>query len=518
MANSTSDSRIIDHHLSSDVSRTVHLETLISWQLEYDRKIDRLVFLLLAASLFYIYYGFLSPLIMRDRLESFEAARRELEDITVDFERLRERYSLLVLPTQIAPLDITNEIRVFDQNVLAELEKRSALPNTDISEEDRDAIRLLRESTATLSDLYRVHYREHPPLRDVISDMPDDIMREQLMNFRKALGVLVAPSDRERSPLLQLEQDSRATWALYEILAGRSSHTSMEDDPVNNLEHLAKLETVASNLKAIEKSPANWSLCEIARAAINERIKRGEISQQEAPRLGDTLTQTFKPHRILAEYTRLSGNHGRYRRIEEILGAPFQSRTVLDLHRLRQHADQLIDKTASEASSPALEVPLIDATIDRLTVLGALPIMLVLLLHIMSTYINRRNLIAQKIESQSPREQYLRLAPRSFYFILPHKTPLSHPREAYRSARSDWTYFIRSMIASLLGLGIFALPFTALVTLLLAIHLRTDLSLLVTGGLLALGFISFIFMFSEVLYIARSTRSTRATISAKGAE
>src|SRR5437660_8758781 len=86
-----------------DAAQAKRADLLLSWQATCDERINKLLILLLIVTLFYLYYGFISPQVTNSRLEKMKLAKADLDPIIVQFLSLRNRYIDFAKPPANAP-------------------------------------------------------------------------------------------------------------------------------------------------------------------------------------------------------------------------------------------------------------------------------------------------------------------------------------------------------------------------------------------------------------------------------
>lgn len=324
---------------------------------------------------------------------------------------------------------------------MAEEEKQPKPIDTNLSrlKQEREDVGMLKKNMNNLTALYREHRNRHPQMAVSTGAPSGETARLQIQSFRRAIGTLlsVAPQNELNPGRNVQEQDRQAASDLQALLVGGDLHLDVVDDPVNDLEKLITLESVINDFKKLEIRSENWTLCDRARLA---------LSLSAPVRLGDTLTQSFRPYTVLAEYTSLQeplkfapeyGLHS-YEKIQKFVGAPFKPRTISDLNRLTTFVDSVADQTMADTQSPNITIPLIDMKIDRMIILVATPIFLLVLFRLMAYYAKRSSELVNKISdvvaNASPKPgykaDYQRCAPHILsplwflFFSVPIVTPL----------------------------------------------------------------------------------------------
>src|SRR4051812_39694240 len=78
-------------------------EILLRWQENLDERINKTLFWLFILTVFYVYYGLVSPVVIKGRIERMKSAVEVLDTITNQFNSLSKRYSVFVSPPSNAP-------------------------------------------------------------------------------------------------------------------------------------------------------------------------------------------------------------------------------------------------------------------------------------------------------------------------------------------------------------------------------------------------------------------------------
>ena len=403
-------------------------DVLLRWQENLDERINKTLFWIFILTVFYVYYGLVSPVVIKGRIERMKSAVEVLDTITNQFNSLSKRYSVFVSPPSNAPSQSASDMGLFIDKLIP------AIRTQQLTKSERARVELLEADMKVLSKLYNNHIRVHQSSVGSDGDETNEFLKPYLRNFRRALGTIVtAESTGERQsndPVKtdnvegdQLEDEEAAIF-LQSAVSGGDIHLIVPNDPVYDLESLAKLEDVIKDLNALSSSKENedYTLADKARQALFSVDQGGEIQ------IGDTLTRTFPAYRNLSKYTALNDEEikkkyplglstSSYKEIANLLNPPFKVNTVTDLSRLKAFASIESDRLSAEYRAPNLKVPFTDATIDRDIVLAAGPFFMVFLLHLLNSYMcRRRNLIEEirKDASGSLRDSdYQRLGPRS---------------------------------------------------------------------------------------------------------
>jgi len=380
-------------------------EALLRWQENLDEKINKTLFWLLILTVFYVYYGLVSPEITRGRIERMKSSIEALDTITAQFNGLSARYSFFVSPPPNAPPQSASDIGLFIDKLIP------AIRSQQLTEREQIRLNTLDEDMKTLSALYNDHLRIHL-LAPITADAePNDLLKTHLHNFRRALGTIITAEStgnkQSANPVkIDSDQDNQlldeeAALSLQRSLTGGNSHLIIPNDPVYDLESLAKLEKVINNLNALANDNEDYTLADKARQALFSAEQGGEI------RIGDTVTRSLPAYQDLARYTALNDEKFKknpqgigtssYVEITSLLNPPFKVTTVADLSRLKAFADAESDRLSAEYNAPNLKIPFTEATIDRDIVLAAGPFLMVFLLHLLSSYLKRGRRLAEEI-------------------------------------------------------------------------------------------------------------------------
>jgi hypothetical protein len=494
------------------------IDTLLKWHDVFDERITRLLIIIIVLSIFYVYYALVAPWLMSGRLESIDRAREDLERIIKQYQSLRERYSELVLPPVAAPNRGAREMGRFSDLIIPairlRLNKDSQLP---ISERDAKLtwLVILERDMGYLSDLFNQHQVQHGAPGGDLANNPNQEFRRRLSAFRRSLGIIMSTQSK---PVSQPEdedgvRDNQALEELRALLVGASdSHLGVLNDPVNDLANLTRLEGIIADLRAFDTTSDNSTLCEEGRLALTAESANGE-----AIHLGDTLLRSFPPYIQLDRYTPLrdgalkfepSFGLDSYRNIKDYLGAPFEVSTISDLYRLDEYAAAAIDRTNTEYRSPVLTIPFLNASIDRVAVLSAIPIFMVFLFHLVTSY-SKRNLALIEHVDGTPTNALRKSDFKNYRLVLSATTTditLTNGKLGRMASRvSDW-------IGHLLRSSIYLVPFLILGSFSYSLYdsWRTFATWRLVA-LVALALISFLFMGAEAymawLYLSRQGTS-----------
>lgn len=453
--------------LPIDRTRSSRVETLSTWQERLEERTNKTLFWLFVLTVFYVYYGFVSPALTKGRIEEVSRAREVLETITGQFKSLSTRYSVFVGPPTNGPRQPGSDIGLFTDKLIPETRKQ------ELTDRERELLDMLDRDMRRLSDLYNDHIRAHRPLLTNVDT--DELLRTHTRRFRKALGTVITAGSEKggdntsvlNSDSTQADQieDREAAIELEQFLVGGNSHLNIPNDPVYNLDKLIELEAVINDLTSLSESKTNedYTLADKARAALSQAKQGEEI------RIGDTITRTFQAYQGLSEYTALNKEKAKqdyvltistrsYLYITRLLNPPFKVTTVADLSHLEIFADAEIDRMSAEYRSPNLKVPFTDATIDRDIVLATGPILMMVLLHLLSSYVSRSRSLIKEIHNDSSTElneaDYQKLGPPNMFSFgsaaesdnpLQHATPNKFSRIAIPLRKTIAVAFARAL-------------------------------------------------------------------------
>src|SRR5687767_9933752 len=71
-------------------------DVLLAWQATCDSRINKLLVMTVIVTLFFLYYGLISPQLTKARFERMNLAKADLDPIIDQFQILRNRYIYLV--------------------------------------------------------------------------------------------------------------------------------------------------------------------------------------------------------------------------------------------------------------------------------------------------------------------------------------------------------------------------------------------------------------------------------------
>ena len=450
-----------DSNRTYDAAQAKRADLLQSWQATCDERINKLLILLLIVTLFYLYYGFISPQVTNSRLEKMKLAKADLDPIIVQFLSLRNRYIDFAKPPANAPPVAGSDMGVFIDKIIPSIKSLTTAKEAALL--DR-----LNGDMETLSRLNKTYIEYHPG-QSVPGDYPAGQAQVQLRAFRRSLGRLLMPnSDSEEESPQQEKQtsshvpddlkDIQAALDLQRLLSGGRAHFDVPNDPVNDLNLLQSLETAILDLRDLENDPNSEDrlLADKAREAL-ETI---------GIPIGDTITRTFPAYRKLANYTELNDQSrplkysggtdiASYKKIRDLLNPPFDVSTISDLKQLKEFADSETDRMSAEQRAPMLAVPFVNASIDRDVVLAITPLFAVLLLHMLSGNIDRSSQLTKELD-QDPTNRvqkgdYSRLAPYHLLTFTQHRSA-PKPEHPWSVRRLFYpAYRIRTLIGFLLA-------------------------------------------------------------------
>jgi hypothetical protein len=450
-----------DSNRTCEAAQARRADLLQSWQATCDERINKLLILLLIVTLFYLYYGFISPQVTNSRLEKIKLAKADLDPIIVQFLSLRNRYIDFAKPSANAAPVGGSDTGVFIDKIIPSIKPLTTGKEAALL--DR-----LNGDMEILSGLNKTYIEYHPG-QSVSGDYSVEQARVQLRAFRRSLGRLLIPNSDSGEDSGQQEKQSssrvpedlkdvQAALDLQRLLSGGRAHFDVPNDPVNDLSLLQNLEIAIRDLRDLENDPNSEDrlLADQAR----EALKTIGI------RIGDTITRTFPAYQKLAYYTELNDQSrplkysggtdiGSYRKIRDLLNPPFDVSTISDLKQLKEFADSETDRMAAEQRAPMLAVPFVNASIDRDVVLCITPLFAVLLLHMLAGNIDRSSQLTKELDqdvtTKVQKGDYSRLAP---YHLL----TFTHHRAA-PNAKHPWAvrrlfypaYRVRTLIGFLLA-------------------------------------------------------------------
>jgi hypothetical protein len=469
-----------------------------AWYQHSIDRLDRLIVIVLVVALAYAYYAVISPALSRERIRALQNATHDLDRLIDQFQHLRDRYSDLVEPQESSSLDTGQATRLFEQNILPAIRGRR---ETTLSDEERRQLAAVEVSVRTISELYRDHYDKHP--RSYIeTKAADTALIAQLREYRHAMGILLADQAAPSSEP-DVTAQLNATSTLQRLVGGIRLHEAFPSDPVNDLHHLAQLESVIIQLRGFETKSENWSLSEKARLALPDS---GGI------RLGDTLTQSFSPYAALSEYTDLqeelafSGSRSvaDYQEIQNFIGPTFPVRTISDLKKLNTFAEQELDRAAADARSRVMIIPFTSIALDRLIVLAIVPFLMVVLFHLIASYASSTRRIARKIEAATPISKA----------DLAHFAPGAILRFAFGSRRRDrhtspGAPRLRLLLALVIRLWFWCIPFVVCAAFVVNAFAFSDRALgpATFAAILSASLLCCVLMYQELAYATRCISS-----------
>lgn len=371
-------------------------DVLLSWQATCDSRSNKLLVMTLIVTVFYLYYGLISPALSKARLDRINLAKGDLDRILDQFQTLRNRYIYLVNPPANTPVIAGSDMGFFTDKLIP------AIRNQNLEPSETLIVANLENDMVTLSKLNNLHATSHPAIAVAPADFAADEFREQLRQFRRALGTVVTAESGlmnapDRSNVGKpYEQDNiddvQAVLDIQRLLGGGKAHFDVRNDPVNDLSRLMELESAIRDLKKLANDKnADRTLADKARESLESDASEHDI------RMGDTLTKTFPAYDGLQVYTemstplQLSGTTdiGSYARIRDLLNPPFEVSNIADLRRLKQFADLEADRISADQRAPTLNLPFINASIDRDVVLAVTPFFVFLLLHLLAGNVQR---------------------------------------------------------------------------------------------------------------------------------
>jgi hypothetical protein len=416
-----------------NTSQARRADVLLAWQTTCDDRINKLLVLILTITLFYVYYGIVSPSVAKARLDAMNGAKADLDPIIEQFQQLRNRYIDFVSPvTTDAPHDASN-MGLFVDKIIP------AIHTQDPTKKELHLLRRLNNDMAILSRLHKLHFQVHPTVSGQPEDHSGEQFRLQLSYFRRALGIILSGDsnvDNNLSEASRLRrngpevQDVQAALDLRRFLSGGRTHIDAPNDPVNNLERLRELETAIQGLIELENDPSeDRLLADKARDALSLDARAAE-----SIRVGDTITRSFPAYQGLAKYAqmnieeralRYSGGTdiGAYRRISELLNPPFEVVTIADLQKMKWFADSETDRMSAEQRAPMLHIPFLNVSIDRNVVLLVTPTFLVLLLHLLASNVQRSFNLTRELHNDQTnslkKSDYSQFAPYHLLMVAP---------------------------------------------------------------------------------------------------
>ena len=457
-------------------------DVLLAWQATCDSRINKLLAMTLIVTVFYLYYGLVSPQLTKARFERMNLAKADLDPIIDQFLILRNRYIYLVSPPANAPVIAASDMGVFTDKIIPAIKKQN-LTNAEISLVSR-----LNSDMEALSGLHKIHANFHPTNSGAFGDYSAEQLRQQLREFRRALGTImtigseVEPEQIEGTKRRMNEADElkdfQAALDLQRLLSGGKSHFDVRNDPVNDLNRLRELEQAIKDLKALANDPNSEDrvLADKAREGLESDSLGRDI------RMGDTVTSTFPAYQGLSEYTELTADlrysHGTdigaYTKIRDLFNPPFEVSTIADLRRLKRFADSETDRIAAEQRAPMLSLPFINASIDRDVVLAITPLFVVLLLHLLAGNVERSLRLTKALDEDETnsvaRKDYSELAPYHLMTFARRPQFSEDYTQPLHWTLSRATYRLRTLVDLLLAK---ALP--VLVPLLFVVTFLVDL-------------------------------------------
>jgi hypothetical protein len=507
----------MDSHESQPMDKEAQArraDVLLAWQTTCDSRINKLLIMILIVTLFYLYYGLISPQLTKARFERINLAKADLEPIIDQFQTLRNRYIYLVNPPANALAIAASDMGVFTDKIIPAIRKQK-LTDVEIS-----LVARLNNDMETLSNLHKAHVNSHPANSAAFGDYSAEQLRLQLREFRRALGTIVAIGPGVEPDALQQEntrrsneaedvRDLQAALDLQRLLSGGKTHFDVRNDPVNDLNRLRELETVIRDLRALanDANSEDRGLADKARDGLES-----DPSGRRDIQMGDTITRTFPAYQGLSEYTELNAalkySHGTdigsYAQIRDLLNPPFEVSSIADLRKLKQFADSETDRISAEQRAPMLSIPFINASIDRDVVLAITPLFVVLLLHLLAGNVDRSLGLTKALDEDETnsvaRKDYSELAP---YHLVTFARRQPRPEQDRRSMRGILSWVARSLRTLVDLLLAKALPF--LVPLLFGITFLVDLFSSQRASIMApFSVLSIMFLVSTVLMVAES--------------
>jgi hypothetical protein len=343
-------------------------EVLVSWQEEADKQANRLMVLMLLVIALYNYYALLVPIITSNRIDQVKLAKEDLVHITSEFEVLRDIYDRMTKPP---PSIATRDMRMFQDQIIPALQTEIANEASQASRDDdqellvskaRRILVALESDMKTLTELYNIHSIQHP--RDV-ADLPH-----------------------------------------------------LQNDPIYELDLLLRLDEVIKNLQGLASTNEDVALCELARTIFSNR------SDQDIVRLGNSLTDSFKPYKdYFGTYTTItpklkfspSLGLASYKVIKDLIAPPFEVRRIEDLSGLRSAASLAYEKNQNELEKD-IEIPVIKASFDRTILISIVPTVVLILLHLINSYFSR----GYRLLSKATKNELATFSKQDFIYHGPH--------------------------------------------------------------------------------------------------
>jgi len=363
------------------------LETYIQWQKVAEEKTSRILVLILIITTLYAYYALLSPLISNRRIDKIRVAKGDLVHIISQFENLSKiYYQFVVLP----PKEVTQHMGIFQDQIIPTVKSEIRKVNSDQKNEQLQLLNELAENMKTLTDLYNIYFNQHP------RSFPNQI-----------------------ESIASLGADEKTVNQVQHVLVEQKY---AENDAIFELDLLIRIEESIQNLIKFSTKTEDFTFSDISREAYSRKVEPERI------RMMNNFTETFRPFRLLSKsYTEINSKLkflpdkgiSSYKDINDLIAPPFEVKTINDLMKLQSITEITYEKEVREYEQKSIEIPLIKVSFDKTILILIFPVLVLILLHLMNSYLSRYLALIDKIDKLSSfsKQEYLLYAPH-FYPIL----------------------------------------------------------------------------------------------------